>query len=44
MRAPVRAPRANASGERFVGTVRRELLYGILISNQRHAGTVPQQY
>ena len=40
----MRAPRANAIAERFVGTVRRELLDDILISNQRHAATVLQQY
>jgi putative transposase len=36
LRTPVRAPRANAIAERWIGTVRRELLDRILILNQRH--------
>ena len=40
IRTPVQAPRANAIAERFVGTIRRELLDRILIINQRHAATV----
>jgi putative transposase len=37
IQSPVRAPRANAIAERFVGTIRRELLDRILIINQQHA-------
>ena len=44
IRTPVRAPRANAIAERFVGTIRRELLDHILIINQRHAAAVLRQY
>ena len=44
LRTPVRAPRANAIAERFVGSVRRELLDRILVINQRHAATVLSEY
>ena len=40
IKSPVRAPRANAIAERFVGTLRRELLDRILIINRQHATTV----
>ena len=40
IRTPVQAPRANAIAERFVATIRRELLDHLLIINQRHAVAV----
>jgi putative transposase len=36
LRTPVRAPRANAVAERWVGTVRREVLDRMLIVGRRH--------
>jgi putative transposase len=36
IRTPVRAPKANAVAERFVGTGRRECLDWLLIANRRH--------
>ena len=41
---PVRAPRANAIAERFVGTIRRELLDHLLILNRRQAVTVLREF
>ena len=44
LRTPVRAPRANAVAERWVGTVRRELLDRMLILGRRHLETVLADY
>ncbi|MCA1708125.1 MAG: transposase, partial [Actinobacteria bacterium] len=40
----VRAPRANAIAERWIGTVRRELLDRMLIVNRRHLEHVLDEY
>jgi putative transposase len=40
VRTPVRAPRANAIAERWIGSLRRELLDRILIVNRRHLDRV----
>ena len=44
IRAPVRAPKANATCERFVGTIRRECLDWLLIANRRHLQRVLAEF
>jgi len=44
VKTPPRALWANAIAERFVGTVRRELLDRLLIINHQHAGTVLREF
>ncbi|HZU57893.1 MAG TPA: integrase core domain-containing protein [Actinocrinis sp.] len=40
LHSPVRAPRANAIGERVIGTIRRQLLDKALILHEDHARRV----
>jgi putative transposase len=44
IRTPVRAPRANAIAERFIGTLRRECLDHLLITGTRHLDVVLHEY
>ena len=44
IRTPIRAPRANAIAERFIGTLRRECLDQLLITGPRHLAVVLQEY
>ena len=44
IRTPVRAPRANAIVERFIGTLRRECLDHLLITGPRHLAVVLREF
>jgi putative transposase len=44
LRTPIRAPKANAVGERFVGSVRRECLDHPIVLNERHLHRVIKEY
>jgi putative transposase len=44
LRSPIRAPRANAIIERWIGSCRRELLDQTLVWNQRHLRQVLREY
>jgi len=44
IRTPIRAPRANAVAERWIGTLRRECLDHLLITGPRHLAGVLREY
>jgi len=44
LRTPVRAPKANAVCERFIGSVRRECLDHVIIFGERHLRRLVRQY
>ena len=44
IRIPIRAPRANAIAERFLGTLRHECLDHLLITGPRHLDAVLREF
>jgi len=44
IRTPVRAPRANAIAERWIGTLRRECLDYLLITGPHHLAVVLREF
>ncbi|MBK9745808.1 MAG: transposase [Chloroflexi bacterium] len=44
LRTPIRAPKANAVCERFVGSVRRECLDHLIVLNERHLYRMIKEY
>src|SRR5205823_11508498 len=44
LRTPVRAPRANATRARFLGSVRRECMDHLLVLGERHLARVLREY
>jgi putative transposase len=44
IRTPIQAPRANATAERFIGTLRRECLDHLLITGPRHLTQVQEEF
>ena len=44
LRTPIRAPKANAICERFLGSVRREVLDHFLVLNERHLKQILKAY
>ena len=44
LKIPVRAPKANATCERFIGSVRRECLDHVIIFSERHLRRLVREY
>jgi putative transposase len=44
IKIPVRAPRANATAERWIASARRECLGRMLITSERHPWLIPGEY